>query len=136
MIDVFERIRFVSRLVQTMFPRMTRQEIRYNLRALGRHYDDSRRALTEERALIRSFLLNHNIKPKTAYNWFRVLTLPTYIQQEIREHRLSMTESFGKNLEQNRPLQIMEEELRREIVGYAKGIAEKDFLGGGEYVIR
>lgn len=136
MLDVYERIRFVSRVVQAIYPRITRKEIRYNLRALGRHYDDSRRQLSEEQAVIRSLLQKYDIKPKTAYNWFRVLTLPAYIQQEIREQRMTMNEAFRRNLEQNRPDQIMEDELCNEISGYAKGIAESDFLGGGEYVVR
>jgi len=115
---------------------MTRKEIRYNLRALGRHYDDSKRRLTEEQAIIRSLLLQINIKPKTAYNWFRVTTLPGYIQQEIRERRISMNEAFNKNLESNKPEQTMESELCAEILNYSQGIAEKDFLGGDEYAFR
>ncbi len=136
MIDVFERIRYVKEIVQAMYPKITREEIRYHLKRIARMRREKISEMSEKEQIINSLLLRHNIKPSTAHTWYRVLNLPLYLQQEIQEKRLSMTEAFSENLQRNRPNEVMAEELRAEIIGYVEKIAQNDFLRGGEYANR
>lgn len=136
MIDVFERIRYVKEIVQAIFPKITREEIRYYLKRIARMRKDKLSELSEKEQIINSLLLRHKIKPSTAHTWYRVLNLPLYLQQEIQGRRMSMMEAFAENIQNNRPTQVMAEELRSEIISYVEKIAQNDFLRGGEYANR
>ena len=136
MIDVFERIRYVKEIIQAIYPKMSKTEIKHRLKLIARTLGGTRGALSEEDKIIFSLLFKRGIKPGTAYSWYRVLGLPEYIQQELREKRISMREAFSKNLDNNRPQEVLAEELRSEIIEYVNKIAQKDFLRGGEYALR
>lgn len=136
MIDVFERIRYVKSIIQATFPKMTKTEIGYALKKIARTPKGRINGLSETEKDILSLLLRHDIKPGTAYSWYRVLSLPEYLQNEIQERRMSMREAFGKNLHNNKPQEVLAEELCHDMLEYVNKIAQKDFLKGGEYALK
>ena len=136
MLDPFERMRYVKGLVQVAYPKVTREEIKMSLRRITRFQQNPTAPMTQKDEVILDVMIQHKIKPGTAYSWFRVLSLPPYLQQQIRDKELSLNEAGRTNLEANRPKEVLADELRREILDYVNKVAEEDFLQGGEYAVR
>lgn len=136
MLDVFERIGAVKKIVRATFPEMRVPEMRRHLSHIRKFEVGVCRELSERQEVIRDLMAIHQIRVGTAYHWFRVTTLPEYIQAQLRNREISVTEAFRRNLERNRPQEVLAEELRTEILNYVEKLAERDFLGGGEYALR
>ncbi|MFH0870224.1 MAG: hypothetical protein V1866_04165 [archaeon] len=136
MIDPFERTRYIKNIVQMIYPKISHEELNTCIQRIAKHKYRKQMKLSEKESVICDLLLQHQIKPATAYLWYKVRNLPAYLQQEIRDRKLSMTEAFQKNLESNKPIQVLGEELGKEIQEYVNELAKRDFLRGDDYAIQ
>jgi hypothetical protein len=128
-------MKYVKSIVQIMYPRITYEEIKSILANLTKYDVGRKKEISEQERIVLDLLLQHQMKPATAYNYYRVLNLPAYLQEEIRQRNITMNEAFHKNLESNRTFEVLADELRRDIITYVSELAKKDFLRGDDYAI-
>ena len=132
MSNVFDKIGALKKVVRATFGDLSDKDILVSVDHICRYKEGVRKHLSlKERALM-DFILREGFNCKTVVCWLRVLKLPRFIKDQIRNENLSVT--AARRIYRDYKIKTdskIEEEIQVEIRRYFRSMNLQEFIDEG-----
>lgn len=129
MSKVFDKLKQFKALVKVRIPNLADGEITLILDHIKRYQDGIRKELSVKERELYELLLAHKYKVNTVLWWFRALSFPRFLQDQLKEGSLSLTKACEINKEYRlKTDKQLEQEIINDIRNYMDNINLKEFI--------
>lgn len=93
MITIYDKLVDFRHAVHTTLGRMTDHELRIMVDHISRESEGTRSTLSDKERQLKDILLRQGYKPRTVMSWFNALRYPSYLQQAMKDGRMSLRQA-------------------------------------------
>ena len=90
---VYDKIRDLKKIVHAIIPKISDSELHAIIDHIQREKEGSRKYLTNQERLVKDILLKYDYNPKTVVYWFHILRFPKYLQEQIKQGIISVSQA-------------------------------------------